>query len=217
VVGEGVPTKGLQDLIAPPGVLSGVWSKNVGDGCPDAGEGRCLSVKRSAKGGGRGGRGLEGVGAVVSGCGGTIRHALAGETAVGLGVLALDGVDNCLLLLKGAGGVLGPLASSCNGRPGGSEKGSSVIRRSAQGGGDGGQLTVDSGRQGAATHGGPASRVEWNMWKARRQQLGAKQGGIRQGERKSWSRRVGARGGREGGGFDWRRRRWLDDGGAAQW
>jgi hypothetical protein len=38
VVGEGIAAEGLQDLVAPPGVLSGVWRKNVGDGCPDAGE-----------------------------------------------------------------------------------------------------------------------------------------------------------------------------------
>jgi hypothetical protein len=92
------------------------------------------------------GRRLEGVGAVASGCGGAIRHALTSETAVGLGVLALNGVDNCLLLLKSMGGVLGPLASSRNSHPGGSENGSSVVRRSAQGGDDGGRLTVDSGQ-----------------------------------------------------------------------
>jgi hypothetical protein len=108
---------------------------------------------------------------VASGCGGAIRHALASETAVGLGVLALNGVDNRLLLLKSTSGVLGPLASSRNGRPGGSEN-SSVVRRSAQVGDDGGRLTVDSGRQGAATNGGPANRGD--MWKTRRQQLGAK-------------------------------------------
>jgi hypothetical protein len=50
VVDEGVPTEGLQDLIAPPGVLSGVRLKDVGDGCPDAGASRRLSMKRSAKG-----------------------------------------------------------------------------------------------------------------------------------------------------------------------
>jgi hypothetical protein len=50
VVGEGVPVEGLQDLIAPPGVLSGVRRKDIGDGCPDAGESRRLSMKRSAKG-----------------------------------------------------------------------------------------------------------------------------------------------------------------------
>ena len=105
------------------------------------------------------------------------RHALVSETAVGLGVLALDGVNNRLLLLKSTGGVLGPLASSRNSRPGGGENGSSVFRRSAQGGDDGGRLTVDSGRQGAATNGAPASRGD--MWKTGRQQLGAKEGGIR--------------------------------------
>jgi hypothetical protein len=110
---------------------------------------------------------------VASGCGGAIQHTLASETAVGLGVLALNGVDNRLLLLKSTGGVLGPLASNRNGRPGGSENGSSVVRRTAQGD-DGGRLTVHSGRRGAATNGGPASRVERDMWKARRQQLGAK-------------------------------------------
>jgi hypothetical protein len=71
---------------------------------------------------------------VASGCGGAIRLALASETAIGLGVLALNGVDNRLLLLKSTCGVLGPLASSRNGCPGGSENGSSSIRRSAQGG-----------------------------------------------------------------------------------
>jgi hypothetical protein len=111
---------------------------------------------------------------VASGCGGAIRHALASETAVGLGVLALNGVDNRLLLLKSTGGVLGPLASSRNVRPGGSKNGNSVVRRGAHGGGDGGRLTVNSGWQGAAMHGGPASRVGRNMWKARRQQLVAK-------------------------------------------
>jgi hypothetical protein len=109
---------------------------------------------------------------VASGCGGAIRHALASEIAVGLSVLALNGIDNHLLLLKSTGGVLGPLASSRNGRPGGSENGSNVVRRSAQGGDDGRQLTVDSGRQGAATNGGPASRGD--MWKAQCPQLGAK-------------------------------------------
>jgi hypothetical protein len=49
---------------------------------------------------------------VASGCGGAIRHALASETAVGLGVLALNGVDNRLLLLKSLGGVLGPLVAA---------------------------------------------------------------------------------------------------------
>jgi hypothetical protein len=85
----------------------------------------------------------------------------------------LNGVDNRLLLLKSTGGVLGPLASNRNGRPSGSKNGSNVVRRSAQGD-DGGRLTVDSGQQGTATNGGPASRVERDMWKARRQQLGAK-------------------------------------------
>jgi hypothetical protein len=113
-------------------------------------------------------RGLEGVGAVASGRGGAIRCALASETAVGLGVLALNGVDNRLLLLKSTGGVLGPLASSRNSCPGGSEKSSSVIRRSAQGGGDGGRLAVDSRRQGAATYAGPVRCVEWDMRKPRR-------------------------------------------------
>jgi hypothetical protein len=114
---------------------------------------------------------------VASGCGGGIRHAFASETAVGIAVLALNGVDNRLLLLKSTGGVLGPLASSRNGRPGGGENGSSIVRRSAQGGDDGGRLTIDSGRQGAATNGGPASRGD--MWKTGRQQLRAKEGDIR--------------------------------------
>jgi hypothetical protein len=52
-------------------------------------------------------------------------------TAVDLGVLALNGIGNRLLVLKRTGGVLGPLASCRNGRPGGSKKGSNVIRRSA--------------------------------------------------------------------------------------
>jgi hypothetical protein len=69
---------------------------------------------------------------VSSGRGRAIQHDLAGETTIGLGVLALDGVDNCLLLLKGTRGVLGPLASHCNGCPGGGEDGGNVIRRSAQ-------------------------------------------------------------------------------------
>jgi hypothetical protein len=138
---------------------------------------------------------------VASGRVGAIRHALAGETTVGLGVLTLDGVDNRLLLLKSTGGVLGPLASSHNGCAGGGENGGSVIRRSAQGGGDGRRLAVDSRRQGDAMHGSPARRVKWDMWKPRRQQLGAKQGGIRQGEHRSRPRPVGARGGREGGGL----------------
>ena len=50
MVGEGVPVEGLQDLITPPEVLSRVRRKDVGDGCPDAGESRRLSMKRSAKG-----------------------------------------------------------------------------------------------------------------------------------------------------------------------
>jgi hypothetical protein len=49
VVGEGVAAEDLQDLVAPPRVLSGVGHENVGDGCPDAGEGRRLSVKRGTK------------------------------------------------------------------------------------------------------------------------------------------------------------------------
>jgi hypothetical protein len=52
VVGEGVAAEGLQDLVAPPRVLSGVRRENVGDGCSDAGVGRRLSVKRGAKSGG---------------------------------------------------------------------------------------------------------------------------------------------------------------------
>ena len=81
---------------------------------------------------GWGGRGLEGVGIVKCGHRGAIRHALASETTVGLGVLALDGVNNRLLLLKSTGGVLGPLASHHNDDPGGGEDGCSVIQRSAQ-------------------------------------------------------------------------------------
>jgi hypothetical protein len=189
VVGEGVPAKGLQDLIAPPGVLSGGRRKDVGDGGPDAGEGRRLSMKRGAKGGGRGGRELEGVGAVASGCGGAIRHTLVSETAVGLGVLALNGVDNRLLLLKSTGGVLCPLASSRNGRPGGGENGGSVVRRSAQGGDDGGRLTVDSGRQGAATNGAPPGMVTCgkpgaSSWERSRAASGRESAGA--GEDPSW-------------------------------
>jgi hypothetical protein len=116
-------------------------------------------VKRSAKSGGRSGRKLEGVGAVTSRRGRTIRHALVGETAVGLGVLTLDGVNNRLLLLKSTGSVLGPLASRRNDGPGGGEDGGSVIRRGAQGG-DGGGLAVDSHRRRAVTHGSPNRRVE---------------------------------------------------------
>jgi hypothetical protein len=69
----------------------------------------------------------------MGGRGRTIRHALAGETAAGLSVVALNGVNNRLLLLKSTSGVLGPLASRRNGCPGGGEDGGSVIRRSAQG------------------------------------------------------------------------------------
>jgi hypothetical protein len=140
VVGKGVAAEGLQDLVAPPRVLSGVRRENISDSCLDAGEGRRLSVKSW----GWGGRGLEGVGAVTSGRGGAIRHAIASETVVGLDVLALDSVNNRLLLLKSTGGVLGPLASRSNGCPSGGEDGCSVIRRSTQGWGDGGRLAVDS-------------------------------------------------------------------------
>jgi hypothetical protein len=49
VVGEGVAAEGLQDLVAAPTILSGVGCENVGDGCPNAGEGRRLSVKRGTK------------------------------------------------------------------------------------------------------------------------------------------------------------------------
>jgi hypothetical protein len=129
---EGVAAEGLQDLVPPPRVLSGVRRENVGDGCPDAREGRRLGVKRGAKSQGWGGRGLEGVGTVTSGRARTIRHALASETMVGLGVLALDGVNQRLLLLKSTGSVLGPLASRRNGNPDFGEDGSSIIRRSAQ-------------------------------------------------------------------------------------
>jgi hypothetical protein len=58
-------------------------------------------------------------------------------------------------------------------------------------------------------HGGPTRRVELDMGKTRRQQLGVKQGGIRQGERRGRSRPVGARDGREGGGLGRHGRRWL--------
>jgi hypothetical protein len=70
---------------------------------------------------------------VTSERGGVIRHALTDETMVGLGVLALDGINNRLLLLKSTSSTLGPLASRHNGCPGGGEDGCSVIRRSAQG------------------------------------------------------------------------------------
>jgi hypothetical protein len=62
-------------------------------------------------------------------------------------------------------------------------------------------------------HGSPARRVKWDMWKPRRQQLGAKQGGIRQGEHRSRPRPVGARGGREGGGLGQRGQRRPGGGG----
>jgi hypothetical protein len=45
VVGKGVAAEGLQDLVAPPRVLSGVRRENISDSCLDAGEGRRLSVK----------------------------------------------------------------------------------------------------------------------------------------------------------------------------
>jgi hypothetical protein len=69
VVGKGVAVEGLQDLVVPPRVLSGVQRENVGDGCLDAGEGCRLSVKRGAEGRGWGWRRLESVGAVTSGRG----------------------------------------------------------------------------------------------------------------------------------------------------
>jgi hypothetical protein len=131
-------------------------------------------MKRGAKSRGWGGRGLEGVGVVSSGCGRAIRNALAGETAVGLGVLALDGVNNRLLLLKSAGGVLGPLASRRNGGPGGDEEGCDVIRGSAQGRCDGGGLAVDSQGWWTVTHGRPNWHVERDMGKTRCQQPGAR-------------------------------------------
>jgi hypothetical protein len=53
------------------------------------------------------------------------------------------------------------------------------------------------------------------MWKPRRQQLGVKQGGIRQGEHRSRPRPVGARGGREGGGLGRRGRGPPGGGGSA--
>jgi hypothetical protein len=87
-------------------------------------------MKRGTKSRGRGGRGLEGVGVVSSRHGRGIRNALADEMVVGLDVLALDGVDNRLLMLKCTGDVLGTLASRRNGGPGGDEEGNSVIRRS---------------------------------------------------------------------------------------
>jgi hypothetical protein len=67
VVGEGEASEVLQDLVAPPTVLSGVRCENVGEGCLDTGDGCRLSVKRGAKSGGWGRRRLEGVGAVTSG------------------------------------------------------------------------------------------------------------------------------------------------------
>jgi hypothetical protein len=151
VVGKGVAAEGLQDLVAPPRILSGVRRENVGDGCSDAGEGRRLGVKRGAKGQGWDGRGLESVGAVTSGHRRTIRDTLASEATVGLGVLALDGVDNRLFLLKGTSGVLGPLASRRNSSTGCSEDGCSVIRRgrSTHCRGDSGRLAVDRRANGA--------------------------------------------------------------------
>jgi hypothetical protein len=119
---------------------------------------------------------------VTGRCGRSIRHALARETAVGLGVLALDGVNNRLLLLKSTGGVLGPLASRRNGGPGGGEEGSSIIRRGALGGGDGGGLAVDGHRRRAGTRGSPNCRVGREVGKTRLQELRAKEGGIRQGK-----------------------------------
>jgi hypothetical protein len=50
VVGEGVAAEGLQYLVVPSGVLNGVRRQNVGDGRSDAGEGRLLSMNRSANG-----------------------------------------------------------------------------------------------------------------------------------------------------------------------
>ena len=87
-------------------------------------------MMRGAKSRGWSERGIEDVSVVTSGRGGTIRHALASETTVGRDVLALDDVNNRLLLLKSTSSVLGPLASRCNGGPGGGEDGCNVIRRS---------------------------------------------------------------------------------------
>jgi hypothetical protein len=70
---------------------------------------------------------------------------------VGLSVLALDGVDNRLLLLNSTGGVLSPLASRRNGSPSGSEDGCNVIRRgrSTQCRGESGRLAVYGRANGA--------------------------------------------------------------------
>jgi hypothetical protein len=124
-----------------------------------------LSVKRGAKSGGWGGHGLNSVGVVTSGRRRTIWHALTGETTVGLGVLALDGVNNRLLLLKSTGGVLGPLASRRNGCPSGGEDGGNVIRQGAQGGGDGGGLAVDGHRRRAVAHESPNHRAKQDRGK----------------------------------------------------
>jgi hypothetical protein len=133
VVGEGIAAQSLQDLVAPLRVLSEVRRENVGDRGPDVGEGHRLSMKRGTKSRGWGGRGLEGVGVASSGRGRAIRNALAGETAIGLDVLALDGVDNRLLMLKCTSGVLGTLASCRNGGLCGDEEGDNIIQRSMQG------------------------------------------------------------------------------------
>jgi hypothetical protein len=50
VVCEGVAAQGLQDLVTPSRVLSGVRREDVGDCGLDASEGRRLSMKRGAKG-----------------------------------------------------------------------------------------------------------------------------------------------------------------------
>jgi hypothetical protein len=54
MIGEGVAAQGLQDLVAPPRVLSGVRRENVGDHGPDAGEGGKHEERReeSRSGGG---------------------------------------------------------------------------------------------------------------------------------------------------------------------
>jgi hypothetical protein len=49
VVGEGIAGEGLQDLVTPSRVLSGVRRENVGDCFPYASEGRHLSMKRGMK------------------------------------------------------------------------------------------------------------------------------------------------------------------------
>jgi hypothetical protein len=107
---------------------------------------------------------------VTSERGGAIQHALASETTVGLGVLALDGINNRLLLLKSTGDILGPLASRHNGGLGGGEDGCSVIRRGTQCRGEGGRLDVDDRLR---------CHTEQATEKTRWQQRGVREGDVR--------------------------------------